>query len=162
MKNLPSILTLFLTFSIGCIAAEQKQESPEDFIQSWAKAFDKNDPAVISKFYEPSKDLEMLVSVGSWYHGFDQMVKAYTTDSKEIRYYDSTIKKLRIRRFENTAIVGFEHLFKFEVLNSEEHVQVHIRTTSTLRWMEGKWLIVLEHSSPIKDQERAVLIPKIK
>ena len=137
-------------------------ETPTEFIKRWAQDFNKNDPKVISKFYENTKELEMLVSVGFWHHGFEEMFQAYKDDSESIEYYDSEIQKLRVRTFENTAIIGFEHLFKFKVLETGERVQVHIRTTSTLRKIDDKWYIVLEHSSTIKDQSRAVIIDEIK
>ncbi len=153
MKNIFYSIVCFLitsSFSWG--------ETPTDFIKRWASDFNKDDPKVISSYYENTKDLEMLVSIGMWHHGFDEMLKAYTRDSKHLDYYDSKIQDLRARTFGKTAIVSFVHRFKFRVLKTGERVQVHIRTTSTLRKVDGKWFIVLEHSSAIKGQPRDVLI----
>lgn len=153
MKHLIIICTFF-SIVLGNVLAE----TPTDFIKRWGQDFNKNDPKIISKFYEQSEDLDMLVSVGLWHKGFDEMFAAYKGDSEQIEYYDSTLKDLKVRTFDNTALVSFKHLFKFKVLATGERVQVHIRTTSTLRKIDGKWLIVLEHSSPIKDQPRVVRI----
>ena len=153
MKYLFLIFTTLSIFTTNLLA-----ETPSDFIKRWAEDFNKNDPKVISKFYEKSDELDMLVSVGLWHQGFDEMFNAYKKDSEQIKYYDSTIKDVKVRTFDNTALVSFKHLFKFKVFATGERVQVHIRTTSTLRRKEGKWLIVMEHSSPIMDQPRAILI----
>ena len=156
------IYTLILTFSALANASEISEASSKEFIQSWAKSFNKNDPKAISAFYEKDKRVDMLVSVGLWLHGYDAILESYTTDMKLLKFSDSKIKNLRSRVFDKTALVSFEHFFKYRILSDNTLWSIHIRTTTTLKHTDEGWRIVMEHSSPIKGVNRATLIEQKK
>ncbi|WP_269541740.1 nuclear transport factor 2 family protein [Cerasicoccus fimbriatus] len=59
----------------------------------------------------------------------------------------------------DTALVSFEHFFKYYVRPDKSRWQIHIRTTMPLRREGDGWKIIQEHSSPIQDIPRATRIP---
>jgi ketosteroid isomerase-like protein len=149
-------MTLFLARS--AVAADDSDLTPKQFITNWARTFEKNDPKLLLAFYDPSESTEVLVSSGFRHRGYKAVEKAYTRDQKQLRYYDSNVKEVSTRILGDTALINFEHLFKFRATEDGSRWQVHIRTTTILHRIDGNLKIVLEHSSAIRGIERIVRI----
>ncbi len=147
-------MAVFASLASSSFAADETDESPKQFITDWAATFNKNDPKLQSAFYDQSEELEVIISAGVRHHGYKAVQKAYTDDLKSVRFYDSTATKISTRIFGDTALITFEHQFKTRFTEDDSRWQVHVRTTSVLNRNEGKWKIVLEHSSPIRGTER--------
>lgn len=151
-KLLP--LSWMLMLITNQIAFASEGSAVSSTIQSWAEAFNENNPDVIVSFYENTESLDVLVSAGLWHQGISEVRAAYEKDKANIEYYDSTIDGLRIREMGDFAIAGFEHKFKIRPLQGKGAAQIHIRTTMTLRKISGVWKIVSEHSSSIDGVDR--------
>lgn len=134
--------------------AEGAEQSPEQFIKDWATAFNKNKPDLLCEFYDQSEELDVVISAGIRHHGFKAVQKAYTDDMKQVRFYDSRATEISTRILKDTALVTFEHQFRSEINGDGSHWQIHVRTTSVLHRIGGRWKIVLEHSSPIRGTDR--------
>ena len=161
---LAAAFVLSLAFAAASFADEGTADSAEAYIKDWVATFNKNDPEQLMAFYDNSEQIEVIVSSGVRFRGYKAVQKAYRGDQKILRHYDSTTKGISTRILGNTAIVTFEHLFKVRFLKDNAHWQLHVRTTSVLRRKEGKWKIVLDHSSPIQGIERMKQIeePKVE
>ncbi|QDS97121.1 YybH family protein [Adhaeretor mobilis] len=129
-------------------------------VNAWVESFNKNDPQVISGFYEVDETVEMLASNGLSLRGHKEISDSYVRDMKAVKFYNSKSQKMRIRVFDKTALVSFIHRFKYEILGDGTHCEVHIRTTTTLRQTKDGWRIVMEHSSAIQGIERVKVIAK--
>ncbi len=140
------------------MADEQTDQTPEQFIKQWAAAYNKNDPTLMTDFYEQSKDVDVIISAGIRHRGFKALQKAYTDDFKAVRFYDSRPINISSRMIGDIALVTFEHQFKSRVIQDDSRWRVHVRTTSVLKQIKGRWKVVLEHSSPIHGTERVVSI----
>lgn len=151
-------LAVIASLTTVSFAGEATADSPKEFITDWVGAFNKNDPEQQLAFYDRSEEIEVLVSSGFRHRGYKAVQKAYGDDQKQLRYYDSTAKEISTRILGDTALVTFEHLFKIRFTEDDSRWQVHIRTTCVLNRMEGKWKIVLEHSSSIRGIERIAQI----
>jgi ketosteroid isomerase-like protein len=149
-------MTLFL--ASPAVAKVDTDQTPKQFILDWAATFDRNDTKLLLGFYDRSESTEIFVSSGFRHRGYKAVEKAYTRDQKQLRYYDSTVKEISTRILGDTALVNFEHLFKFRATEDDSRWQVHIRTTTVLHRIDGKFKIVLEHSSAIRGIERIVRI----
>ncbi len=159
MKRYIYALLLVLTASTtSAVASEVTEVSSKAFIQKWAKSFNENEPKTISAFYDQDARVDLLVSVGLWLRGHKAISESYDRDMKAVKFSDSRLKNLRVRIYDKTALVSFEHLFKYHIVEDNTDWRIHIRTTTTLRHIKDGWIIVMEHSSPIKGIERAVLI----
>lgn len=159
MKTLYSFICIFV-FTSFLQASEATVASSKDFIKKWAESFNQNDSEKISSFYDKDERVNMLVSVGIWLQGHKAISDSYERDMKEVKFYDSSIKNLNVRVYDKTALVAFEHTFKYHVLEDDSHWSIRVRTTTTLKHNTDGWTIVMEHSSPIKGTERASKIPK--
>lgn len=156
---LAMIVVVAMVMTSRVFAADKNDLSPEQIIEKWAATFDKNDAERLSAFYDRSDELEVVVSAGVRHHGFEALKKAYVDDFEAVHFYDSHIIKPSTRILGDTAIVTFEHKFKVRFKEDQSRWQIHIRTTTVLKRMEGAWKIVLEHSSPIEGIERYTGIP---
>lgn len=156
--RLAIMLTMPLFLATAVVAKDDAVDTPKLFISNWASAFNKNDTKLLLAFYDQSESTEVLVSSGFRHRGYKAVEKAYTRDQKQLRYYDSNVKEVSTRILGNTALLNFEHLFKFRAMEDESRWQVHIRTTTVLHRIDGKWKIVLEHSSAIRGVERIVRV----
>lgn len=125
---------------------------------SWVEAFNQNDSEHITSFYEDDERVDLLVSMGKWMRGSTAIADMYASDMQAVEFYDSKAEKMNIRVFDNTALISFEHRFKYNIVADDTHWKIHIRTTVTLRNTENGWKIVQEHSSPIHGVERAIHI----
>lgn len=161
IRNLPFALAVIASLWVSSsFAAEPTDESPQKFIQSWAEAFNTNDPEKLSAFYDPSEELEVIVSAGVRHHGYKALKQAYVGDSRNVYFYDSQVSNLSTRVLGETALVTFEHQFKVRFKTDNTRWQVHIQTTTVLHRTQGEWKIVLEHSSPIEGTSRFIQIQK--
>lgn len=140
--------------------AEEDEANVQRIMDAWVESFNENDPEKISAFYEMDERVEMLVSNGLALRGHKAISNSYARDMKGVRFFDSESRKMKIRVFDQTALVSFVHRFKYEILADGTARQVHIRTTTTLRHTNDGWLIVMEHSSPIHGIERERVIKK--
>lgn len=156
MARWPFMAVTLAILTSPCIAADEpsKPESPRQFLTRWVSAFSRNSPEAQIAFYDNSDETEVIVSSGFRHRGYKAVLKAYEDDQKVLRYHDSKPKDMSVRRFGDTAIATFEHLFKARMLQDDARWQVHIRTTSVLRRAEGEWRIVHEHSSSIRGIDR--------
>lgn len=158
MPNRNLIVTLTLVLALSgiplALAAEEAEPKPQQIIQQWAATFNKNDAELLSAFYDRSDELEVVVSAGVRHRGFDALKKAYVDDMAAVQFYDSAAIEPSTRILGDTAIVSFEHKFKARIKQDNSRWQIHIRTTTVLKRMDGEWKIVLEHSSPIMGIER--------
>ena len=152
------MLTMSLFLTPAVVAEDDSNNTPKQLITDWARAFNKNDPKLLLAFYDPSESTEVLVSSGFRHRGYKAIEKAYTRDQKQLRFYDSNVKEVSTRILGDTALINFEHLFKFRATDDDSRWQVHIRTTTVLHRIDGNWKIVLEHSSAIRGIERIVRI----
>lgn len=143
------VATVMLASSSWSYAAEEADPKPQQIIQQWAATFNKNDAELLSAFYDRSDELEVVVSAGVRHRGFDALKKAYVDDMAAVQFYDSAVIEPATRILGDTAIVSFEHKFKTRIKQDNSRWQIHIRTTTVLKRMDGEWKIVLEHSSPI-------------
>lgn len=151
-------MTVLASLTTSSVAAEPADDSPKQFIQNWTAAFNKNDPKLLASFYDKSDELEFIVSAGVRHQGHQAVEKFYRGDLAAVRYYDCKVTKISTRLLGDTVLVVFEHLVKIRFIEDDTRWQVHIRTTSVLHHIDGKWKIVLEHSSPILGTERATQI----
>ncbi len=140
--------------------AEEDEASVRRFMNEWVASYNKNDPKLISAFYEADVRVEMLVSNGRSVRGHENISASYDNDMKAVRFYDSKSQAMRIRVFDKTALVSFIHRFKYEILWDRTHREVHIRTTTTLHQTKNGWRIVMEHSSAIQGIEREKIIER--
>lgn len=162
--KLPHALTAIvaLTFLISTNAHAEDEGEVKSRVEAWVATFNDNDPKAMVDFYENTEDIDMLVSAGLWHHGIDEIANAYKEDKKHWNYYDSNLKNLHVRNLGAFAVVAFEHLFKLRSLHEDLNLQIHIRTTMTLRKIGSDWKIVSEHSSAIHGIERATVITEKK
>ena len=158
MMKLLFLCLLVPVFSAVSNATEVTDASAKEFVMKWAQAFNKNDPKHISGFYDQDKRVDMLTSNGSWLRGHNAIWKSYREDMKLLKFADSVIKKLQVRTYGTTALVSFEHQFKYRILSDGVLWRIHIRTTMSLRHTDKGWKIAMEHSSPIRGIERAVQV----
>jgi len=128
--------------------------SADAFIRDWADTFNENRPDELLAFYDRSEQLDVILSSGVRLRGYKAVEKVYREDQNIVRHYDSGTKELSTRILGDTALVTFEHLYKFRSLEDDSRWQVHVRTTTVLHWKARRWRIVLEHSSPIHGIER--------
>lgn len=156
IPTIPFVLLALLSTPLPSwsLADEKGEDSPQAFIEKWAATFDKNDPALMSSFYDASDELEVVVSAGVRHHGIKALEKAYADDVNSVHFYDSEAVDISTRVLGDTALVSFEHKFKVRIKADRTLWQVHIRTTTVLHRMNGQWKIVLEHSSPIEGTPR--------
>ena len=138
--------------------AEKKEaeKSAVDHIRKWAASLNDNTVDTMFKYYEESDELEVFTSSGTRFQGFKKTRKAFAEDFKVIRFSDSQVKNISARMLNGIAIVDFEHLFKIKFSQDNSSWQVHIRTSSVLRKVDGNWKIAHEHSSSIHGTERMV------
>lgn len=147
-------MAVFASLASSSFAVEETDDSPKQFIKDWAATFNKNDPKLLLAFYDQSEEIEVIISAGIRHRGYKSVKKAYVDDHKQVRFYDSKPTDISTRILGDTALVTFEHQFKTRFTEDDSRWQVHIRTTSVLNRINGKWKIVLEHSSPIHGTER--------
>jgi ketosteroid isomerase-like protein len=152
------VMAVFASLASSSLAVEETDDSPKQFITDWVATFNKNDPELLSTFYDQSEELEVIVSAGVRHHGYKAVQKFYIDDHKPVRFYDSKATNISTRILADTALVTFEHQFKVRITEDDSCWQVHVRTTSVLHRIDGKWKIVLEHSSPIRGTERVTRI----
>ncbi|MFK7911073.1 MAG: nuclear transport factor 2 family protein [Akkermansiaceae bacterium] len=155
-------LFLYLFFSAFTVATNAADEatdtSAKNFVLKWGQAFNKNDSKYISSFYDQDKRLDMLTSSGAWLKGYEAIEKSYRDDMKALKFSDSNIKNIQLRTYAKTALVSFEHQFKYRILSENVLWRIHIRTTMALRHTDKGWKIAMEHSSPLQGIERAVKV----
>jgi ketosteroid isomerase-like protein len=154
----PVALLTSLTLASSSCADERDANTPQHLITEWAASFNANDPDLLCEFYDQSDNLEVITSSGVRHHGYPILQKAYADDHEVARFYESEPLKISVRDLGDTALVTFEHRFKFRLLEDNTRWQVHVRTTSVLQRIGDEWRIVLEHSSPIHGIERRSLI----
>ncbi|SHK40850.1 hypothetical protein SAMN02745181_3747 [Rubritalea squalenifaciens DSM 18772] len=134
---------------------EDNEGRIKEWFKGWVQTFNEDDPKKMMAFYDDGEDsanLDMLVSVGRWHHGREEARKAYEGDAEVLDYYDSQAVDLKVRYLGgNYALVSFQHHFKYKVKEDGRKFQVKIRTTMTLKWLNGNWKIVQEHSSPMEN-----------
>ena len=152
----PATLSLLVTVCLAAAshAEEAIEGSAENAIEDWVATFNDNDPEKLLAFYDRSEDTEVVVSSGLRLRGYEAIQKAYNDDFKQVQFYDSSARAVSERLLGDTAIVTFEHVFKFQVTADESRWQIHVRTTSVLHRFEDEWRVVHEHSSPIRGIER--------
>jgi len=148
------IIFLIIVTLLGPSVYAEEESLVKERVDAWVETFNENDPEGMADFYEDTEDLDMLVSAGLWHRGIREVKKAYENDKKYWEYYDSNAKKRHIRVLENMALVSFEHRFKLRSLEKDLNLQIHIRTTMTMRKIDSEWKIVSEHSSPINGIDR--------
>jgi len=159
MNYLRMITVATLFFCMASSAAAGKDDgSPKQFISNWASAFEKDDHKPLLDFYDQSEEVEMIVSAGTRIQGYREIQKSMKNDFNGVKFSDSEIEKVTVRKLGDTALIAFEHKFKLEFKENKTRWQAHIQTTSVLNRKGGVWKIVLEHSSPIKGIDRYVQI----
>ena len=144
---------LILLLSVGSAGAEE-EATLESRVKEWAAAFNKNDPKLMAGFYDNTEELNMMVSMGLWWKGIEEVKTIYKEDAKHVVYYDSKVQNVRLRDLGDTGLAAFEHLYKLKAIDGWPKFRVHIRTTMTWRKMAGDWKIVSEHSSAMDGVER--------
>lgn len=154
----PMALLASMLLAYPALAGESTESTPQQLVADWAATFNKNDPELLCDFYDQSGDLQVIISSGVRYRGYDAVKKAYADDHEVVRFYESEPVEISARNLGDTAIVAFEHKLKVRFLDDNTRWQVHVRTTSVLKRMGGEWKIVLEHSSPIHGIERKIQI----
>jgi len=132
-----------------------KKDAVDEFAVKWTANFVTNDAKKMMSFYEKSDKLEIRMSSGAKIMGFDKLNEFYASEFKSVRFFHSEPKKISGRNFGSSAVVSFEHVFRFKVPD-ESIMEGHIQTVLVLRKIEGKWKIINEHSSPIEN------VPRIK
>ena len=149
-----AVVVTWLMPALLANADDQGHASPAQFVADWAASFNKNDPMLLLAFYEESKETLLIMSAGIRCHGYDAIKGAYRSDANKVRFYDSKPNIISIRTLGDAALVTLEHKFKAEFVDNKSHWQVHIQTTMVLKRRNGRWKIVMEHSSPIKGVDR--------
>ncbi len=139
-------------------AADAVGDPAGNVIKDWVATINQNDPKKLLAFYDESEETEIVVSAGLVYRGFEAIAAIYEDSAKHVHLYDSSARKIRTRLLGATAIVTFEHVFKFREIADDARWQVHIRSTSVLHRFGDRWKIVHEHSSPIRGVEPVVRI----
>ena len=134
---------------------DKKDDSLKKFAETWVESFSKNKADELLKFYEQSDKLEVRTSSGVKAVGIKALKRMYAEEMGEVKFSDSKASKVVIRQFESFAVVSFEHKFKITTPDDTK-LQAHIQTVMVLKKSDGKWLIVNEHSSTIRD------IPRLK
>lgn len=144
--------------SFAAEADEPDAESAKSFVRSWVETFNANEPNKMMEFYDQSDELVAIMSSRRRYRGFRNVHTAYRADQGLSKAYDSTPLNMSVRLIGKTAIVTFEHRFKIRYLQGGEKWQFHIQTTSVLHWVDDKWKVFHEHSSPIRGTDRMTRI----
>jgi ketosteroid isomerase-like protein len=155
---IPATISLILAVFVYPSAHAEEKNPVKDRVNTWVATFNENDPEAMVDFYEDTEDLDMLVSAGLWHRGIGEVRKAYQKDKENWKYHDSNSRNLRIRNLGEVALVSFEHRFKLSSMHEDLGLQIHIRTTMTLRKVGSEWKIVSEHSSAIDGIERVTVI----
>ena len=145
---------------VPVLSAEENEL--ETRVKGWVNAYNTNDLETMTEFYEDSDKVDILVSFGIWHKGTEAYKKSIKLDLADVEFYDSKAENLTVRDFGEFGVAGFIHKFKFKVMQSGKHIRVHIRTTMSLKKIDGVWKIIQEHSSPIYDIERHKEIPAPK
>ncbi len=135
-------------------------DSPSTFVSNWVQLFNQNDPDPLLSTYDKSNELTVVVSSGESYSGYKSIAEIYRRQFRAATFHESSARKISARKIGNTAIVHFEHSFKFQSKSDESRWQVHIQTTLILQKQKVSWKIVGEHSSPLKDKERVAPLAK--
>lgn len=135
-------------------------DSAQAVVTEWVAVVNANDAAKFLSFYDDSQETVVIVSSGRRHEGYAVLSAAFKDDLKAIRFYDSSASAMHARLLGDTAIVTFEHRFKIEALTDGSRWQFHVQTTSVLNRLQGRWRIVMEHSSPIQGSERMTRIDR--
>ncbi|WP_309397845.1 YybH family protein [Cerasicoccus maritimus] len=139
-------------------SASETDDSARAFVLDWVAAYNRNDPALMAGFYAEDPRVTVMVSVGQTFRGYQAIAELYRSDMQVVEFYDSYAKELQVWTEGDTALVSFEHFFKYYVRPDKSRWNIHIRTTMTLRRDGDGWKIIQEHSSPIQGIPRATRI----
>ena len=152
-------LLLFGLAIVACPSAVARgeggtAESAEAFIDGWAASFVSFDPQRTTALYDRSEETEVIVSAGDRFRGYEAIRAMYQDAQKEVRFLSSAATNVDARAFGETAIVSFEHTYQTQLRADQSRWKGHVRTTAVLRRAGDRWVIVLEHSSPIRGIDR--------
>ena len=150
LRLLPLCFLLTAVLLLPKTIFAQEHRSPETFVKNWAKSILQNDAAALMKFYEQSEQLDVRVSGGQRFVGFKTLQESYRLDLEQIAFSRSSAKILQSRELGNVAVVSFEHKLRFKVNETGEQNAVHVQTVMVLKKVDKDWLIINEHSSPIR------------
>ena len=147
-----------LLIALFCLISVQEKQAdiaPDKFTENWAAAYTTNDHQKLLSFYEQDDKLEVRMSSGVKVVGFELLKDLYESEFDQAEFIFSKAKSISIRKFDQTAIVSFEHVFGFKT-EDEKAFEGHVQTVLVLRKSKETWKIVNEHSSTIKD------VPRVK
>ena len=138
--QLKIVVALFLASS--AVNAQDARQSIMQIMKNQQECWNSGDLECFMEGYWPS-DSMMFVSSSQVYYGYEQTLKRYqTTYPDSAAMGQLTFEYLSLKQLSETAyfMVGKYHLER-EIGNLQGHF--------TLLWrkIEGKWLIVVDHSS---------------
>jgi len=147
--KLIKLMTLLMVGLLYVPVLSAEENELKTRVKGWVNAYNTNDLETMTEFYEDSDKVNILISVGVWNKGVKEYKKLLKQDIEEVEFYDSHLKDLTVRDMGEFGVAGFVHKFKMKTKQGEKRIQAHVRTTMTLRKINGVWKVIQEHSSPI-------------
>ena len=154
MKYLIAVFALLLVCVPNSAASEQAQAGPEETLNSWASAWRTGDVDKMLSFYKRSKDIVAIASSGHRYDGAAGVRKMY-----EEAFSDADWKKVELRGVKvlrNGDFAWTTCRFQAEILVKPDNTKLLFTSQGSvvLQRSGSRWIIVLEHFSPIVNVPR--------
>jgi len=154
MKGATAFFALMLTCVQSGAASEKEQTGPKATLDRWASAWRTGDVAKMLAFYDRSKDVVVIASSGRRYDGAAGVRKMYEEAFGEADWKNVELHDVKV--LQDGDIAWTTCRFQAEMLVKPNDVTLVFTSQGSvvLRRSENRWIIVLEHFSPIANVPR--------
>ncbi len=149
-------ISICLTLAAGADAAEKSAaEEARKAVLAWAAAGTTGDVDKVMAHYDPSDETVVIISAGVQVRGSAEIKKVYKEGFEEVSFDKVTLSDLKVYVRGEAAFATCRYVAELTGKSGDkERARLTIRTSLALAKIGGKWLITLEHSSPIRGVER--------
>jgi uncharacterized protein (TIGR02246 family) len=143
-------LSVYCLFVLTAANALAEGGTPKTTLEAWALAMPKGDVDAMTAFYEDSEHVVAYESRGTLRKGAKQIREMYAEAYKEVAILKATVSDLKVRTNGDTAWATARVRVDTQSNEDKTLYVLEIRGSFVLVRKDGKWLIALEHFSPIQ------------
>jgi ketosteroid isomerase-like protein len=142
----------------GCLGrAEELTDSAEAFLEEWAKAWESNSVDKLASYYEESKELIAIDSLGRSHMGLAGVREMYAAAFGEADWQNVRVDRITLRAEGNFAWGVCRCRGDLTLKVDQQKLSFTSRGSFVLRRDGEHWRIAMEHFSPLAGEQRVQL-----
>lgn len=154
MNRMPRIV-LFAIALLATVTDANAQDSPAEFLQTWAAACQESDTDKMTSFYDAAPETTVIESFGVIRRGPDGIREMYVRAFDEVHFDDIELTPIAESQMDSTAWVTCRYKAQTRLRTNDSRYVLEVYASFVMKKNEdGAWKITLEHFSPIADVPR--------